>query len=239
MGRTGSVNRPMAPPSRRPLTEEIKHPVACAILAVLGFGLALLAAVRDPVPGWELRVTEWLNGAPDAVADVLYPTMQLGTLAAPLGVAAAILLFRRDRLGALATIVAGLAAWFGAKAIKQWVERGRPRAFLPGIDVRESTAGGFGFISGHSAVAAAAVVIAAMTLLPRRFRPVALMVGVLVGLARVVHGVHLPADVVGGWCFGVLCALGVLCVVDRVATTDLDLGADSPGFETARAQLVE
>jgi membrane-associated phospholipid phosphatase len=29
-----------------------------------------------------------------------------------------------------------------------------------------------------------------------------------------VHGVHLPADVVGGWCVGVLLALGALALLD-------------------------
>jgi undecaprenyl-diphosphatase len=227
---------------------DLTHPLRYAILAVLGFGLTLVVAMRATVPGWELRVTEWFNDAPDGVADALYPVMQLGTLAAPLGVAA-VLLFRRDRLGALATIVIGLVAWFGAKLIKQWVERGRPRVFLPEIDLRESSADGFGFISGHSAVAAATVVIVAMTLLPRRLRPVAVVVGVLVGLARIVHGVHLPADVVGGWSFGVLCALGGWWVVDRLVTTpatttattapDLDLGAERPELETIRAQMVD
>ncbi len=206
---------------------DLQYPLRYAILAVLGFGLALVVAMRAPVPGWELQVTEWVNDAPDGVADVLYPLMQLGTLVAPLGVAA-VLLFRRDRLGALATIVIGLVAWFGAKLIKQWVERGRPRSYLPAIDVRESSADGFGFISGHSAVAAATVVIVAMTLLPRRLRPAALVVGVLVGFARIVHGVHLPADVVGGWCFGVLCALGGWWVVDRVATTTAATATTTP-----------
>jgi undecaprenyl-diphosphatase len=228
---------------------DLKYPLRYAILAVLGFGLALVVAMRASVPGWELQATEWVNDAPDGVADVLYPLMQLGTLAAPLGVAA-VLLFRRDRLGALATIVIGLGAWFGAKLIKQWVERGRPRSYLPEIDVRERAADGFGFISGHSAVAAATVLIVAMTLLPRRLRPVAVVVGGLVGLARIVHGVHLPADVVGGWSFGALCALAGWWIVDRVATTtpatraptaatELDLGAERPGFETVRAQLVD
>jgi undecaprenyl-diphosphatase len=201
------------------------HPALYAIVAFVGFMVPLVVALQDPVPGWELRLTEWINDAPDAAADVLYPVMQLGTMVAPLAVGLLVLVFRRDWLLAAATVVVGLAAWFGAKTIKQWVERGRPRVYLPEINVREGTGEGLGFISGHSAVGAAAVVMA-IAALPRPLRPIALAVGVLVGVARIVHGVHLPADVVGGWCFGVLIALGGLWVVDRIqARLDLRAGA--------------
>ena len=49
---------------------------------------------------------------------------------------------------------------------------------------------------------------------------------ILVGLARVVHGVHLPADLVGGWSLGILIAMGALWVVDRLG------GIASPSVAT-------
>ena len=205
---------------------DLQDPRMYAVMSAIGFGVALLVALRDPVPRWELRLTEWINGAPDAIAHLLYPLMQLGSAVAPVAVAGAILVLRRDWLLAVATIIVGLATWFGAKAIKRWVERGRPRLYLPDINVREGTGEGLGFISGHSAVVAAAVVVMAMTVLPRHLRPIALLIGLLVGLARIVHGVHLPADVVGGWCFGVLVALGGLWLVDR-ARPHLDRNGES------------
>jgi undecaprenyl-diphosphatase len=200
----------------RPRMAGLAHPVWYAIIAVAALLLSLVVALQDPVPRWELSLTEWINGAPDGVADVLYPLMQLGTLAAPLLLALAILVFKRDWLLALTTVIVGLVAWFGAKAIKATVERGRPRQYLPDINVREGTGAGLGFISGHSAVVASAVAIMTMAVLPRAFRPVVLVVAILVGVARVVHGVHLPADVVGGWAFGVLIGMGGLWVMDRV-----------------------
>jgi undecaprenyl-diphosphatase len=143
--------------------------------------------------------------------------MQLGTLAAPVLVALGILVFKRDRLLAATTIVVGLVAWFGAKAIKKWVERGRPLEYLPGIHVREGTGTGLGFISGHSAVVASAVAVMTMAALPSRFRAFVLVIALLVGVARVVHGVHLPIDVVGGWAFGALVGFAGLWVYDRIA----------------------
>jgi glycosyltransferase 2 family protein len=194
----------------------LRHPERCAVAAVVTFVLSWLIAIQRPVPRWELRFTEWINGAPDWFATVLYPLMQLGTLAAPLVVALAILVFRRDRLLAGATVGAGLVAWFGAKVVKRWIERGRPLEYLPGINVRDGTGAGLGFISGHSAVVAATVTMIALAVVPRSWRWVVVVAGFLVGLARVVHGVHLPADVLGGWSFGVLIGLGAFWVVDRI-----------------------
>jgi undecaprenyl-diphosphatase len=56
----------------------------------------------------------------------------------------------------------------------------------------------------------------AIVAMPRRWRPLAALLAASVGVARIVHGVHLPADVVGGWCFGVLVAMGALGVLDVV-----------------------
>lgn len=193
------------------------YPGWYAIIAAGALLLSFLVALRDQVPSWELRLTEWLNSAPDAVATVLYPLMQLGTLAAPLLVALGILVFKRDRLLAATTIVVGVVAWFGAKAIKDWVERGRPIEYLPDITVREGTGMGLGFISGHSAVVASSVAVMTMAALPRRFRAFVLVIALLVGVARVVHGVHLPADVVGGWAFGALIGFAGLWVYDRIS----------------------
>jgi undecaprenyl-diphosphatase len=141
--------------------------------------------------------------------------MQLGTLVGPAAVAIAAVWLGRDRLLAVASIIAGLVAWFGAKAVKQMIERSRPVEYLPDVDVREGSGEGLGYISGHSAVATTAAVMA-MAMLPRQWRPVAAAVAALVGIARIIYGVHLPADVVGGWSFGTLIGLGSLAAVDAV-----------------------
>ena len=172
-------------------------------------------AVQDPVPDWELRLTEWINDLPGAAATALYPIMQLGTVGGPLLVAVLIGVVAKDRLLVAATAMVGVTTWFAAKGVKAILERERPSAYLPEIDVREGDGTGLGYVSGHSAVAAALAVMA-MAVLPRRWRPVAVLGTGLVGLARIVHGVHLPADVVGGWSLGTLIALCGLEVVDVI-----------------------
>jgi len=183
-----------------------------------------LVAIQDPVPSGELSLTEWINDAPDAVAAVLYPVMQFGTLGGPVLVAAAIVIFRRDWLLSAATVATGLVTWFAAKGVKRLVERDRPATYLPEIFIREGDGTGLGYVSGHSAVAAATAMMA-MAALPPRWRPALAATAFLVGIARVVHGVHLPADLVGGWSLGVLIALGALSIVDRIRSA----GAEGPG----------
>ena len=195
----------------------LRRPGLIAATAVTGLAASYAIAIQDPVPAGELELTEWINGAPDKDAQLLYPIMQFGTLGGPILVAVAVG-FRRDWWLSAATLISGVITWFGAKGVKSLVTRGRPGAYLSEINIREGEGTGQGYISGHSAVAACAAVLA-MTAVPARWRPVLAAVAGLVGLARIVHGVHLPADLVGGWSFGTLVALGALAVLDRIEPT--------------------
>jgi undecaprenyl-diphosphatase len=191
------------------------HPGRIAAGAGATLMIAGVIAMQSPLPQWELDLTMWINGAPEWVASVLYPVMQLGTVLAPLLLAVVVLAWKRDVWTAAAAVIGGLVTWFAAKGVKHLVERGRPLQYLPDIVVREGSGTGLGFISGHSAVAACTALIA-MTVLPRRARPVMALVAVLVGVGRIVHGVHLPLDVVGGWAFGVLVGLATVEVMGRL-----------------------
>lgn len=94
---------------------------------------------------------------------------------------------------------------------------GRPR---PPAELAEVVERATGFPSGHSAQAAAlwfALAFAVSTGARRRRRAlaVATCVVALVGVSRVVLGVHSPTDVLGGWCLGGAIALLAIEVVDR------------------------
>ena len=191
----------------------LAHPGLVAGVAGVAFVGSYAVARRDHVPAWEIALTRWFNGAPDWQAHALWPVMQLGALWGPFVVAAAIVGFRRDWLLAGVTVATGTVTWFTAKGIKTMVERGRPRAYIADIVVREGKGTGLGFPSGHAAVAAATAVLA-LAALPRRARPIAVLLAFLVGIARIVYGVHLPADVIGGWAFGTLMGLIGLSLVD-------------------------
>jgi len=190
------------------------HVGALVGVAVAGFSLSYVVAAQDPVPSWELHLTQRING-PDGPATFLYPVMQFGTLGGPILVAAALGVFRRDWWPSGATIVSGVVTWFATKGVKQSVDRGHTGAYLSEFNIREGEGTGLGDISGHSAVAACAALMA-MSAMPARWCPALAFLAVPVGLARIVHGVHLPADVVGGWRFGALIALASLAVLDRI-----------------------
>lgn len=199
----------------RARTATFTHPGAIAVVAAATLLVSWLVARADDLPAWELRLTRWINDVPEWVADAMYPVMQLGTPWAPVIVALAIGVLRRDWLLAAATATVGLVAWFAAKGVKEVVERGRPLRYLPDIVVREGEGTGLGFVSGHATVAAATAVMA-IAALPHRWRPLAAGLAGVVGIARIVHGVHLPADVTGGWALGTLLGLAAVLVVDRL-----------------------
>ncbi|MFA5886044.1 MAG: phosphatase PAP2 family protein [Acidimicrobiia bacterium] len=191
----------------------LAHPGIVASLAAVALALSWLVARRRPIPGWEIDATRWINDAPAWVAHALWPVMQLGTLWAPIVIAVVVGLVRRDWLLAGCVVGAGVVTWLGAKVVKQVARRGRPDAYIHDLVVRDGS-GGLGFVSGHAAMAAAIAVVL-MAAVPRRWRPVLVLLAAVVGLARIVHGVHFPADVVGGWAFGVLVGVAALAVYDR------------------------
>jgi membrane-associated phospholipid phosphatase len=194
---------------------EFRRPLLIAGIAAVGLVSSYVIAIQRPLPSSEIRLTELINDVPDWVGSALYPVMQMGTFAGPIVVAVLIAVFRRDLVLSAAVVVAGLGTWFAAKWVKRVVERGRPLAYIPDIVVREGDGTGLGYISGHSAVAASTAIMA-MVALPRRWRPVAAVVAALVGIGRIVHGVHLAADVVGGWSFGVLIGMAGLWLAGQV-----------------------
>ncbi|MEM9514512.1 MAG: phosphatase PAP2 family protein [Actinomycetota bacterium] len=208
---------PLAPaPGQGPLDEFRSLRVELA-LAAAGLGTSWVIAVQNPVPSWELDLTRWINDAPDAVAAAMWPVMQFGSLAGPFVVGAALAARRTWRPLAAATVAAGVAAWFAAKGLKEIVARERPGAFIETIDNRDGSGEGLGYPSGHSAVAAA-IAVTAMVALPHRWRWLAATGAGLVGVARVVYGQHLPADVVGGWSLGALIGFGALALLQRFET---------------------
>lgn len=188
-----------------------------ALEAVVGAVLlagAWLVAADGQVPAAERAVFEVVNGAPAALSTVLWPVMQLGTFLGAVGVAVATLaLWRTPRPAVDALLAVLLASWL-TQVVKATVERGRPVVELADVVVREAGVDGWGFTSGHSAAAFALAAAVAPRLHPAT-RVVAYVVAGLVALARVTHGVHLPADVVGGAGLGLVVGGLVVLALDR------------------------
>jgi membrane-associated phospholipid phosphatase len=178
--------------------------------------LVLLAVSAVPTQHGEIseaerRVFRWVNDLPDALYWPTAVVMQAGNVVAVLFVSLLALAFRRYRL-AIGLAVAGLGAYLFAKAVKDVVQRGRPGDLLEHLHQRGGHVSGFGYVSGHAAVAFAVVTVATMWLGPRA-RIVVWAMAVAVAFARVYVGAHLPLDVVGGAAVGVACGAAVRILI--------------------------
>jgi membrane-associated phospholipid phosphatase len=193
VGRRTAFWQHVAHPSRRP------HGVRLAV-AVMVLVLTALPVERDRISNLELDVFRWFNTLPDVLDVPLQVIMQRGFFAVPTVAVLAVLLARRIRPG-LDVVLAGSLAWLAARLIKDAFQRGRPAALLHDVVLRTDSGAGFGFVSGHSAVAAALATVAAFYLPPRVKVLVWVLAG-LVGVARMFVGVHLPLDVAGGLAMG-------------------------------------
>lgn len=106
---------------------------------------------------------------------------------------------KRWRAGLIMLIFPAVAG-ATSSILKQIFARPRPD-IVPHLD----SFGNLSFPSGHAANAAAILLLAAL-IVPSRHRPVwmglACLVALLIGLSRVLLGVHWPSDVLGGVLWG-------------------------------------
>ena len=158
------------------------------------------AALGHRVGPRELRLFRAVNDATDAVRVPLWLVMQAGAFGA-VWVAGALLWFADERSGAVVTVVTGTAVWVGVKLVKPLVGRGRPADVLDGVRLRDTTASGLGYPSGHAAVAVTLALVATIGTAPG-VQLAAVLVAGSTGVARVYVGAHLPLDVAGGFAIG-------------------------------------
>ena len=173
------------------------------VLAAVGAVLLVLAALpvhTHDLSGPETAVFRGINGPAVLPFVVIWPVMQLGNIVAVPVAAAVAAAFRRWRLAA-GLLLAGAGVYVLAKVVKGIVVRGRPSSLLSDVVIRGTPATGRGFLSGHAAVVTALLVVAWPWLgRPARVGGVALVV--VVCLARVHVGAHLPLDVLAGAALG-------------------------------------
>jgi glycosyltransferase 2 family protein len=182
------------------------HGVRLAIAIVL---LLVTAAPieRNAVSSIEREIFVAINSWPDWLDPLLSTVMQLGNfLAVPIVALVALAWTRRFRIG-LDLALAGTAAWFLARLVKELIVRQRPAELLSDVILRGPPATGLGYVSGHSAVAAALATVAA-AYLGAKGTVAVIVLAAVVAVSRVYVGAHLPLDVIGGammgWALGSL-----------------------------------
>jgi undecaprenyl-diphosphatase len=187
------------------------------VLLLVGGGVVLVAAVLavrgGAVSGAEASVFRVVNGTTVLPFVVVWPLMQFGNvLVVPASALAAAALRRWELAGEL--LLAGGATYFLAKVVKGLAPRGRPAGLLSDVVIRGAAAHGRGFVSGHAAVLTALATVA-WPWLGRRGRIAAVSLVVVVSLARLYVGAHLPLDVVGGAALGLAVGGAVRLLVGR------------------------
>jgi undecaprenyl-diphosphatase len=133
----------------------------------------------------------------------------------------------RGRLGLTLLLIALIGRGL-SEAQKYWIARVRPDLEPHLVVVKTSS-----FPSGHATSSmifylALALALTAHTRWNRLAAAGAVLLSLLIGISRVMLGVHWPSDVIGGWAFGMLWVLLTLRPAERL------LRADTAG---ARKQL--
>ena len=122
----------------------------------------------------------------------------------------------RFALGLLLVILLGRGV---SEIQKYWIARARP-ALEPHLVIVKTSS----FPSGHAASSMIFYLTLAVALAPRRWRQpaagIAILLSFLIGLSRVMLGVHWPSDVIGGWSFGMFWVLVALRPAERLFRAD-------------------
>jgi membrane-associated phospholipid phosphatase len=181
------------------------------VLMVAGMVVLFASTVlaRRGVYRWEVVTFQAINDLPGGIRPFLWVLNQYGTaITIPVASAIALLLFRRWLL-ALALAISGVAVYFLAKVIKEFVARGRPADFVGEVVERETfSPSSLGYPSGHAAVAWAITLIL-LVYVGRPWQIAAIVMAITVPLVRIYVAAHLPLDLIGGAALGVTVASAV------------------------------
>ncbi|MGY1616178.1 phosphatase PAP2 family protein [Geodermatophilus sp. SYSU D00691] len=205
---TGARRAPRTGAGDRAAGRPVRHPtdLVRVLLGLAVTGIGFLIAQQGELSAFERDLFRLVNDLPGILFPVVWAVMQLGNVVAVPVVAGLAAVTRRWRM-ARDLLISGLLAYVTADFVKSVVGRERPGGLPVGAVLHEGPITGLGFISGHSAVAAA-LAAAAAPYLSRRGRRIVWTLAWLVALGRVYVGAHLPLDIVGGlatgWAIGAL-----------------------------------
>ena len=122
----------------------------------------------------------------------------------------------RFALGLLLVVLIGRGL---TEAQKYWIARARP-TFEPHLVIVKTSS----FPSGHATGSMIFYLTLALALAPPGWRRsaagCAILLSLLIGLSRIMLGVHWPSDVIGGWSFGLLWVLVTLRPAERLFRSD-------------------
>lgn len=195
----------MAPKAN--IKKEFLYVVSSLILLVI-FSIAAVGNIHTG--GIENKLFLAIYNLPDSLRWPFLIITQLGSFWLVSGIVIGLLAMRKVTLAAKIVIVM-FGTFFIIELLKRIIGRPRPYDILADIAHRDVSISGFGFPSGHTALAMAV----AMTLWPyvkRKYHWLLILWPISVGVSRIYLGVHAPLDILGGLAVGAIAAFGLRLV---------------------------
>jgi undecaprenyl-diphosphatase len=98
--------------------------------------------------------------------------------------------------------------------LKPWIHRLRPCNVLDGVLTPFGKSDAFSFPSSHASNMGVSMFLLSMVF--PAWRPLFILIALLVGLSRIYLGLHYPSDVLSGYVLGVLSGWGVWWIVEKI-----------------------
>ena len=190
--------------------------VGCVLLAAAL--TALVVTENTALQSFDDALTDFTRGWADSTEWAVQTALVIGSVTSTLpsaifgGVAVVILFFGKHYRWALFMTVSGILGAITAAVIKIWVSRERPPSALPYEEGSMFTS----FPSGHTMSGIYIYAMIGVVLIlagHRRWGAALFVIGIIIGLSRLVLGVHWPSDVIGGWAIGSAIGLFAALVV--------------------------
>lgn len=197
----------------------IRYPAAIVVLTAIWLAMLLLGG--GPLDRTVYQAL-YAGGHP-ALVMIARALTTLGepTVLIAAGLVTAVLLWRAGHRHLPWVLIAVTMLGRGVSELQKfWVARARPDLDPHLVVVKTSS-----FPSGHAASSMIFYLTMALTLTVgtrwhRAAAVGALLLSFLIGLSRVMLGVHWPSDVIGGWSFGLLWVLLTLRIAQHYLETD-------------------
>lgn len=173
--------------------------VQLTLLTLLFVVSAVLVHDR-PMTQAEITIFNFFYGLPGVFTAFFSIVTHLGNVYLLLGIA--LLLFvKRYYHMVIRLLFVGSLAYLVSGVMKDLVGRGRPDEYITDLVYKDTMVRGSGFPSGHMALATALLLTISLYL-PPKYKWIAPVGIILVGISRVQLGVHGPMDVIGGFAIG-------------------------------------